>query len=268
MATRRKHIPRYSTVEIGGHRYYRTFYDDADGKMTALYGKTREELYDKEMAVLKHVDSISAGKKSPTVQQYCEKWLLMQSAHIRETTLTDYTSKVKRHIIRELGDRKMTDITLDDIQTALVPVSEKSVSVYRSVINLYKAIFQCAKESGVIDYNPTVFLTAQGGGVPQKERKALTDEQVKTLLDAIRGLRPYVFIMIGLYAGLRREEILALQWDCVFLDVKVPYIAVRRAWRAENSCRVMLRASEPLRGHWKRPESSRIYSSTKPVLSW
>lgn len=46
MATRRKHIPRYSTVEIGGHRYYRTFYDDVDGKVTALYGKTREELYD------------------------------------------------------------------------------------------------------------------------------------------------------------------------------------------------------------------------------
>lgn len=86
--------------------------------------------------MLAHVDNISAGKKSPTVQQYCEKWLLMQSVHIREITLTDYTSKVKRHIIRELGDRKMTDVILDDIQTALVPVSEKSVSVYRSVINL------------------------------------------------------------------------------------------------------------------------------------
>lgn len=37
--------------------------------------------------------------------------------------------------------------------------------------------------------------------------------------------------MIGLYSGLRREEILALQWDCVFLDESTPYIAVRRAWR-------------------------------------
>ena len=47
----------------------------------------------------------------------------------------------------------------------------------------------------------------------------MTDEQVKILLDTIRGLPPYVFVMIGLYAGLRREEILALRWDCVFLDV-------------------------------------------------
>ena len=41
--------------------------------------------------------------------------------------------------------------------------------------------------------------------------------------------------MIGLYSGLRREEALALQWDCVFLDVPTPYISVRRAWRAEHN---------------------------------
>ena len=48
-------------------------------------------------------------------------------------------------------------------------------------------------------------------------------------MDTIRDLPPYVFVMIGLYSGLRREEILGLQWDCVFLDVETPYIAVRRA---------------------------------------
>lgn len=49
-------------------------------------------------------------------------------------------------------------------------------------------------------------------------------------LDAVRDLPPYVFVMLGLYAGLRREKILGLRWDCVHLDEKVPYIAVRRAW--------------------------------------
>lgn len=41
--------------------------------------------------------------------------------------------------------------------------------------------------------------------------------------------------MTGLYVGLRREEILALQWDCVFLDEATPYISVRRAWRTEHN---------------------------------
>ena len=68
-----------------------------------------------------------------------------------------------------------------------------------------------------------------------KDRKALTDDQIKKLLDAIKGLPPYVFVMIGLYAGLRREEILGLKWDCVFLDCETPYLSVRRAWHSEHN---------------------------------
>ena len=65
----------------------------------------------------------------------------------------------------------MADVTLDDIQLALVPVSKKSASVYKSVVVLYKSIFRAAKESRIIDKNPTVYLTSKGGGVPQKEKK-------------------------------------------------------------------------------------------------
>ena len=207
--------------------------DEEDNRIS-LYGKTREELYDKEMAALEQIDNASFRRKSPTVAEYCEKWLLLQSAHVRATTLIDYTSKVRRHIIAELGDRHIADVTLDDIQIALVPVSKKSESVYKSVVVLYKSIFRAAKESHVIEDNPTVHLTAKGGGVPQTDKIPLTDEQAKRLLDAIRGLPPYVFVMLGLYAGLRREEILALQWDCVFLDVPTPYISVQRAWRSNH----------------------------------
>ena len=196
MAVKRKRIPRYSKVQINGHEYYKTDIEDADGKRVILYGKTREEVYDKEMAALEQIDNATFRRKSPTVAEYCEKWLLMQSVHIRATTLIDYTSKVRRHIIKELGEKRMADVTLDDIQVALVPVSKKSASVYKSVVILYKSIFRAAKESHVIDTNPTIYLEAKGGGVPQEERQALTDEQVERLLDAIRGLPPYVFVMI------------------------------------------------------------------------
>ena len=182
MAVKRKRIPRYSKVQVNGHEYYKTDIEDADGKRVILYGKTREEVYDKEMAALEQIDNATFRRKSPTVAEYCEKWLLMQSVHIRATTLIDYTSKVRRHIIKELGEKRMADVTLDDIQVALVPVSKKSASVYKSVVILYKSIFRAAKESHVIDTNPTIYLEAKGGGVPQEERQALTDEQVERLL--------------------------------------------------------------------------------------
>lgn len=119
-------------------------------------------------------------------------------------------------------------------------VSSKSSSVYRSVQMLYKCIFYSAVESKIIDSCPCEKLSAKGGK-PQDDREALTDEQVEKLLAAIKGLPPYVFVMIGLYAGLRREEILALKWDCVLLDADTPYLSVQRAWHSEHNRPVISR---------------------------
>lgn len=240
MAKRKMIIPEYGTVIKKGVLYYRTRIKDADGKLVALYARTPEELYNKETIALEQIENATFHRKTPTVAEYCEKWLLMQSVHVRTTTLTDYTSKVRRHIIAELGDKRMGEVSLDDIQLALVSVSKKSASVYKSVVILYKSIFRAARESRIIDNNPTIYLTTKGGGVPQKDKAALTDEQVERLLDAVEGLPTYVFVMLGLYAGLRREEILALKWDSVYLDGNFPYLTVRRAWHTENNRPVIL----------------------------
>lgn len=112
--------------------------------------------------------------------------------------------------------------------------SEKSKGLYDTVNMLIKCVFYSAERSQLITDNPCVGISAKGGKA-SKKKDALTDQQVAVLLDTVKELPPYLFIMIGLYSGLRREEILALQWDCVFLDESTPYISVRRAWRAEHN---------------------------------
>ena len=238
----RKRIPNfnYKSVTINGHDYYRAFAENADGKLISIYGKILEELCQKYDEAEHRSENDLFNRRSPTVKEYCEKWLLMQSATVRQTTLIDYTSKVNRHIISTLGHMRIAEVTADDIKMALVPVSEKSESVFKSVTIILKCIFNSAEESKIITYNPTRFLSSKGGGIPQRERESLTDEQVKQQLNAVRGLPPYVFIMLGLYAGLRREEILGLKWDCVFLDTETPYILVRRAWHTENNRPVIM----------------------------
>ena len=154
MAKKKQSVPEYGTVTRKGTLYYRTRITDADGKQVSLYATTCEELYEKQLEGRRQVEEIIFRRKHPTVAEYCEKWLLMQSAK---------------------------------------------------------------------------------GGKASKKKDALTDQQVAILLDTVKELPPYLFIMIGLYSGLRREEILALQWDCVFLDESTPYISVRRAWRAEHN---------------------------------
>lgn len=227
-------IPNYGTITIKGAEYYRTRICDSDGKRVTIYGKTREELYEKVQEAKQQIEEMKYRRATPTVAEYCEKWLLMQSVHIRTTTLNDYRSKVKNHIVKPLGHMYMADVTADDVRLALVPVSKKSVSMYQSVLTLYKSIFNSAVDSNIIEKSPCERISAKGGK-PQKDKEALTDEQISKLVDATKGLPPYIFVMLGLYAGLRREEILGLKWDCVFLDGKTPYLSVRRAWHVEHN---------------------------------
>lgn len=231
---KRKDVPEYGTVTRKGIQYYRTRIKDADGKRVDLYAETCEELYRKEQEARSQVEDAIFRRKNPTVAEYCEKWLLMQSAKVSDITLKGYASKMKNYIVRPLGDMYMSDVTADDIRLAMIPLSKKSEGMYNTVNMLFKCIFYSAERSQLLDYNPSAGISGKGGK-PTKVKDALTDEQVTTLLNAVRGLPPYVFIMIGLYSGLRREEILALQWDCVFLDVPTPYISVRRAWRTEHN---------------------------------
>ena len=234
MARKKKSIPQYGTVILRGEEVYRTRIIDADGKRVSLYGRTREELYDKVQEAERLIADAKFRRGTPTVQEYCERWLLMQSAHIRVTTLTDYRSKIKNYIIAPLGHKYMAEVTPEDVAVAIIPASQKSKSIYRSVHMLYKAIFKSAVKNNIIDKSPCEDLSAKGGK-PQKDREPLSDEQVKKLLSAIEGLPPYLFVMIGLYTGLRREEILGLKWDCVYLDAPTPYLSVRRAWHIEHN---------------------------------
>ena len=234
MARKKEVIPEYGIVELNGIPYYRTRVRDADGKRIALYGSTPEELHQKVKAAKKEIEDNIFRKENPTVREYCQKWLFMQSAVIRATTLKGYEQMVQKHIIDKIGDMYMDEVTTDDLRLLLVPVSKMSSSTYSKLNMLIKCIFYSAERSEILEYNPSSTLSAKGGK-RTKEKEALTDEQVKIMLDTIRELPPYLFVMIGLYSGLRREEILGLKWDCVHLDEKVPYISVRRAWHAEHN---------------------------------
>ena len=55
----------------------------------ALYARTPEELYDKELGALEQIDNDTFCRKSTTVADYFEKRLLMQSVQVRANTLID-----------------------------------------------------------------------------------------------------------------------------------------------------------------------------------
>ena len=232
--------PKKPTYEwVPSRNQYRKRIKDTDGKYVALYANTPDELTRKIRDAQQKIEGEVFRRENPTVREYAEKWLLMQSSHIRATTLADYTSKVNIYIIEPLGDRYIAEVTPDDVSMAIRKAADRSASIYRSVQMLYKRIFESAYKSNLIDRSPCEDLNPKGGKAA-KEKTALTNEQVQILLDAVRGLPPYPFIMLCLYAGLRREEALALQWDSVFLEDAAPHIIVRRAWHTEHNRPIIL----------------------------
>lgn len=229
--------PTYGFVASRGE--YRKRIKGPDGRRISLYAKTPEELTEKIDAVQREIEEDTYHRDNPTMEEYATKWLAMHSSHVRTTTLVDYTSKVKIYIIEPLGKKYMAEVIPDDVKMAIGKAAAQSASIYRGVQMLYKMIFGSALESHIIDESPCKNLNPRSGKT-LKEKKALTDEQVATLLNAIRGLPPYPFIMLCLYSSLRRDEDLALQWDSVFLEGDAPHIVVCRAWHTEHNRPVIL----------------------------
>ena len=112
------------TVMRRGIQYYGTRITDADGKRVDLYAETSEELYEKRVGARRQVEEAVFRRKHPTVAEYCEKWLLMQSAKVSSSTLKGYTQNMNNYIVKPLGDMYLSEVTADDIRLALIPLSQ------------------------------------------------------------------------------------------------------------------------------------------------
>ena len=134
MANRKIMLPQYGTVMKRGVLYYRTRIKDANGKLVAIYAKTPEELYNKETLALEQIENATFHRKTPTVAEYCEKWLLMQSVHVRATTLTDYTWIVVENQHEPLVDRKTFDIVQRKLKSRQRPRQTGEISLFAGLI--------------------------------------------------------------------------------------------------------------------------------------
>lgn len=186
---KKKVIPEYSKVKKSGTEYYRARILDADGKQVDIYGKTCEEVYDRAQVASRAIADAIFRKDNPTVREYCEKWLKMKSATVRPNILEGYRKAMERHIIEPIGNRYIDEITADDLKMLMVPVSKMSRDLYGTVNMLLKCVFYSAVESDVIKDNPAACINPRGGKA-KKEKVALTDKQISTLLDTIKGLPP------------------------------------------------------------------------------
>lgn len=210
-------------------KYLKKKIKDERGVYIAVYAKTPQELAQKVAERTAEIERRKQLAENPLVWQYAQTWYKLYTPRLSDSRKSDYAIAINRHICPVIGARHMLDVTPGDIADVMLACADLSRSSQDKIVCALKKIFAAGEKAGVVRVNPCVDLRA--GGKRAAEKEALTRQQMRTLEDAVAGTRIYPFVMIGLYAGLRREEILGLEWDCVHLDGAAPYISVRRALR-------------------------------------
>lgn len=209
--------------------YYRKRKKLPDGTYKDIRAKTKEELraklYDLETAVRQGI----VLDDSTTVAELAVEWYNNRKAGLSLARQSDYRTAINLRICPIIGAMKVKDVRPEYCQRIMAQMSDLSFSSQQKTASALKQIFSCAVDNGLILRSPAEKVKA--GGKKAAEKTALTREQCAQLEDAVRGTRAYIFVMLGLYAGLRREEICGLQWKDVDLVSTPPRLVVNNAMR-------------------------------------
>lgn len=97
----------------------------------------------------------------------------------------------------------------------------------RTVKILLRLLANDAKQRGIdIDVRPITRMVMKN--VEDKAQKALNKEQAGTLLNACKGTKIYLPVLLALSTGMRRGEVWGLRWEDV--DLGKGYIHVKRSY--------------------------------------
>lgn len=213
--------------------YYRKRVKLRDGTYKDVRGRTREETRQKVHALLEAQQLGLVLNDQTTVAELAAEWYRNRREQWSYSRRSDYVNAINVHICPVIGALRVRDVKPEDCQRVLAAMSGLSHSMQGKVVATLKQIFICAEENGLIFKSPCGKLKA--GGERTKEKKPLTPRQCCALEDATRGTRAYLFVMLGLYAGLRREEICGLRWCDVDLNAAPPRLSVNHAVRFEGT---------------------------------
>lgn len=198
-----------------------------NGKRKYFRGATRKEAEAKRDKAKRDLeDGLDIGDSS-TVEELCKLWLKeYKEGLVRDVTYMSLDSMLRTHVIPSIGRIKVRDVKPAHIQKMLHDMEGKAKSTQKHVLAVTRSMFEVAVENGMVKKNPCV-KSVRPRGEATEERAPLTSEQEQMLLDKARGTPIYLFVLLGLNLGLRRGELLGLQWGDI--DFTAGTLSVRRS---------------------------------------
>lgn len=200
------------------------------GQRISVTEATPELAQARAMAIQGGLVEQEEKKKSMTLSEAIDAYIGQKSSALSPATIRGY-EQVKRNRFPGLMVRNIYGITRRDVQVA-VNQEAKTVSP-KTIANAYGVIRPVLKEYGVDVFGVTLPKRAK----PKKEYLQL--EEIGPLLEAAKGDSCEVEILLALWLGLRRSEIIGLCWDCV--DEAASTITVMRTMVPDKTHRMVLK---------------------------
>lgn len=218
-----------------------------DGKADRkfLYGKTRKEVADKLRDAQNKIDvGVMPGGNNVTFGAWIQAWLeTIIRPSIKTRTYRNYSQSVYKHIIPGLGRYKLKDLTDDIIQAYLTkqqesgnlklvideetgePVQANGPVAPSSLVQQRRLIIAALEYA--VEKKKLVYNVARKTKRPAKVTKTmniLSDEDMEILATKGTKYRYYAAYMLTLTTGVRRGEVLGLDWKNT--DIGIPWRTV------------------------------------------
>ena len=180
-------------------------------------------------------------RNEPTFAEYADRWLRQHAeVECKPSTVASYRQILRLYLLPAFGKLRLRQITRHSVKEF---ISERSAdrkysrNTLRLMLCTLRVILNHAIEDELIDANPAAKLGKFSKSVKaERQATALNRQESERFLEAAKEFCPdyYPLFLTALRAGLRRGELVALQWgDIQFGDNEGDsnrYILVQHNW--------------------------------------
>ena len=170
-----------------------------------------------EFINLREQQSLIAGPRQ-TLRQYATEILVGGSDRTSDRTRDGYYRSLRTHVFPVMGTRPLIDINPQELDRLFIEIRKAhSANTVRNIRTALSKVFTVALRHGIVNFNP-VSRTEK----PKKYeldktqvQPPWTKEELRKALEAARGTEFEAFLALALATGMRRGELLGLQWSDV-----------------------------------------------------
>ena len=210
-------------------RYEKRF--TVDGVRYSVYGKTTKECVAKELEKRKALEEGRYTKNAAiTFDAYFKEWSESKAKQIAPATMANYLRAYRNHIKKALGACKVQKIERRQVVAMRDTVAETvgASAAYTAHLVVFM-VFKSALLDEIIKTNPAEHIPQikrKGTKITERTHKALTADEVKVFLEAMKDSWYYNAFRFMLATGVRCGECGALKWSDI--DYTRGVIHIRR----------------------------------------